>query len=181
VTSNSGEGCALFRFTIATRSTDQKVLDPSETCAGIAVIENSIDVVLVKSKNIEHLDTWGSTSSKRFSIEPAGSPGPLLFDKQAQRFLVGDTDGHVYAIPVGGGRAAQLTSGAGWIAELAANSNHILIASGKKILMISLLSKTASNRLFWATKALRFECGLVETRRRSPWPSRSCPKRGADR
>jgi hypothetical protein len=136
VTSNSRAHCTLFRFTIANRSIDQKTLAQSGTCVGVAVAGSSINVVFIDSKEIGHWDKWDSPSSKRYTIQGATTPATLLFDKQDQRFLVGDRDGQLYAVPLDGGHSSKLTSGAGWIASLAANSNHILMASGKKILMI---------------------------------------------
>ncbi|HMD70186.1 MAG TPA: carboxypeptidase-like regulatory domain-containing protein [Bryobacteraceae bacterium] len=137
VTTNPATGCTVFRFTIANRSTDRKVLSLSETCSGIAVAGSAIYVAFSQSKEVRRWDNWDSTQPKGFGVNNDAALGSLLFDKQGQRLLVADRDGRLYAMPLAGGKATQLTSGAGWIASLAADSNHILMASGKKIVMIA--------------------------------------------
>jgi len=145
VTTNSAIGCTLFRFTVASGTTDQKVLSPGNTCSGIALLGASMNVVFSKQREVRHWDDWNSSGRVLAGLGSGAALGALIFDRQGSRLLAADTDGHVYAVPLAGGKTAQLTSGAGWIGSLAAGPNHILMASGKKILMISRADNRGEN------------------------------------
>ena len=61
VTTNSAIGCTLFRFTVASGTTDQKVLSPGNTCSGIALLGASMNVVFSKQREVRHWDDWNSS------------------------------------------------------------------------------------------------------------------------
>jgi len=160
VAASSRNGCRVFRYTFATQEVAHKSVSPASGCDGIAAAGHTLFVLLAKTKQLELWENWDSESPRAVSLEQLQRPGFLVFDKVGQRLLLTDspmslsadmkspqasnlmhqmpiTDFRVYAVSVVNGKVSLVTSGIGQrITSIAPHTNHIFIASGKRVSLI---------------------------------------------
>lgn len=138
VTGNNSSGCMIFRYSLATKSLASKLIPGRGSCAGIATDGEVVYVVFTDKKNVEYWKSWDAGSSQTWSFVEMQTPGPLFFDKVGHQLLLADTStGKLYSVSITDGKSKMLADNIGWANALAADSKHIAIASGKKILFIS--------------------------------------------
>jgi hypothetical protein len=138
VTGNNGADCSIFRYSIETKSLSSKTISGQGSCAGIATDGNVLYVVFTDRKEIKFWKSWDSGSYGLWRFDDMRTPGPLFLDESGHQLLLADTStGTLYSVSVTDGKAKMVATNIGWAAALAANSKHIAIASGKKILFVS--------------------------------------------
>lgn len=138
VTGNNAAGCTIFRYSIATKSLSSKLISGQGSCAGIATDDSVVYVVFTDRKEIKIWKSWNAGSSAAWTFSDMRTPGPLFLDGSGHQLLLADTStGTLYSVSAIDGKAKMLANKIGWASALAANSKHIAIASGKKILFVS--------------------------------------------
>jgi Carboxypeptidase regulatory-like domain len=143
-TANSVVGCGIFRFVVTTRALENRVISTAGPCSGVAVNGDDVYVAFANGAELWHWSDWNSNSPGRIQVPSSGITS-LAMDRRGGRILFGDRTGHVYALSLPNGMSTLLTSNAGWVASLTANANHIFIASGNKILLISRSTNQGEN------------------------------------
>ena len=138
VTGNNSLGCTVFRYSLATKSLASKAVLAHGSCAGIAIDGEVVYVVFTSKKEVKYWKSWAAGSYKAWPLVEMQTPGPLFLDQIGQQLLLADTStGRLYSVSITDGKSKVLADNVGWATALAADSKHIVIASGKKILFIS--------------------------------------------
>ncbi len=71
------------------------------------------------------------------SVNHAEDLGPITFDPIGKRLIAADHSGKSYAISTTDGSNKLLAADLGWVSSVAASQQHILVASGKKVLSLA--------------------------------------------
>ncbi|MBZ5696648.1 MAG: hypothetical protein LAN36_14975 [Acidobacteriia bacterium] len=136
--SNNSIGCTVYKFSLASRKTSQRlILVGGGGCDGIAADGNTVYLVLPGKKEIRYWSNWDSSSPKSWSFNQIDRGGVLTFDSSGRRLLYANESGTAYAISVPEGKIRPLVSNVGVVHSIATDPNHVLLASGKKVLFYS--------------------------------------------
>jgi hypothetical protein len=136
--SNNPIGCTVYQFSLGSRKTSRRLLPVGHSgCDGIAVNGNTVYLVLPGKKEIRYWPNWESASSKSWFFDQIDQGGVLTFDRSGRRLLYAGASGTAYAISTPEGKILPLVSDIGFVHSIATDSNHILLASGKKVLFYS--------------------------------------------
>jgi hypothetical protein len=138
VTGNNNLGCTIFRYSLATKLLTSKLISGRGSCSGLAIDGEVVYVVFTDKKVVNYWKSWDAGLYKTWSFVEMQAPGPLVLDRIGHQLLLADTlTGKLYSVSITDGRSKMLADKIGWANALAADSKHIAIASGKKILFIS--------------------------------------------
>jgi hypothetical protein len=136
--SNNSIGCTVYQFSLASRKISQRLIPVGRGgCAGIAADGNAVYLVLPGTKGIRYWSNWDSSSSKSWSFNQIDLGAVLTLDRSGRRLLYAGTSGTAYAISIPEGKILPLVSDVGVVHSIATDPNHILLASGKKVLFYS--------------------------------------------
>ncbi|HWZ45904.1 MAG TPA: hypothetical protein VNW97_20700 [Candidatus Saccharimonadales bacterium] len=136
VVANSTLGCLVLRYSLSDKAMSERLLGVKETCTGIATDGTTIYVTLPQKNEIRYLRSWNS-SYRSWSVNGADALGPIVFDHVGNRLIVADHSGRAYAISTADGTKELLASNLGWVNSIAASRQHILVASGSKVLSLT--------------------------------------------
>jgi hypothetical protein len=136
VVARSIVGCIVVRYMLANRSIAERVLATKEQCAGIASDGTAIYVTLPQKNEIRYLSSW-EASPRSWNISGAEDLGTITFDRVAHRIIAADYSGKAFAISTSDGAQQAMASNLGWVNSIAASPQHILVASGTKILSLA--------------------------------------------
>ncbi len=134
VTAESRIGCMVVRYSLSSKAISERLLATGERCAGIASDGTTIYVVFPARNEIRYFRSWDASSYSEWSLTGVESLGVITFDRVANRLIVADVSGKAYAISISDGAKQLLASNLGWVNSMAASREHILVASGTKIL-----------------------------------------------
>ena len=137
VAANSAVGCSVFRYALSNKAITQRSLELKKSCVGIATDGTTIYVTLPQANEIRYLSSWDSSSYRSWGVNGANGLGPITFDRIGNRLIVADHDGNAFAVSMSTGAQQLLASNLGWINSLATSRQHILVASGKKVLSLA--------------------------------------------
>jgi hypothetical protein len=137
VVANSKLGCSVTRYLLSTKAVAERSLGVGEHCAGIATDGTAVYVTLPDKSEIRYLSSWDASSYGSWSVNDVDSIGPATFDRFGNRLIVADYSGKAYAISTSDGGKQLLASNLGWVNSVTASRQHILLASGTKILSLA--------------------------------------------
>jgi hypothetical protein len=137
VGTNSQIGCTVFRYTLADKKVEKKIMGVHQHCAGIATDGNALYLSMPDQKEITRWKTWGDTSPNYWTLPDADQPGPMVFDQIGQRLVVSGSSGKAYGVSVVDGKQQLLNSNLGVITSISISKLHIVFGSGKKILFLA--------------------------------------------
>jgi hypothetical protein len=137
VATNSTLGCTVFKYSLKNKTVVQRLVAVHERCVGIATDGSGFYVTIPDRKEIRHWDSWSAPLPATWSLADTDSPGYLVFDNIGNRLIVADASGKAYGISVSDGAKQLMASNLGAVASIATSKEHILIASGKKVLFLS--------------------------------------------
>jgi hypothetical protein len=130
--------CTVYQFSLTSGKTSQRLIGAGGgRCGGIAADGNTIYLLLPGRKEIRYWSNWDSSSSKGWTFSQIDQGGVLTFDSSGRRLLYADVSGTAYALSVPEGKIQSLFSNVGVVHSIATDPNHILLASGKKVLFYS--------------------------------------------
>jgi hypothetical protein len=136
VAANSHLGCSLIRYSMSSRVTSERLLEPGGLCTGIASDGMTIYVTMPTRGEICVLTSWDA-SCHSWGVGGTKTAGPLAFDRIGNRLIVGDESGNAFIVSVANGTNQLLVSNLGWITSIAASRTHILVGSGTTVFSIS--------------------------------------------
>jgi hypothetical protein len=141
-TANNRLGCSIFRYSLATKSISAKAIINQGFCTGIAVEGETLYVVFSGQNGAKHevkyWKSWAANSHQAWSLDSMQSPGPLFLDRVSHQLLLADTsNGALYSLSIADGKLKKLVDNIGSANQLTADSRHVIIASGKKLLVVS--------------------------------------------
>jgi hypothetical protein len=130
-------GCSVIRYSLSDKKKAERILGMREQCAGIATDGTSIYVTFPQKREIRFQRSWDS-EPRSWSVSDAETLGPISFDGLGNRLIAADDlSGKAYAISTSDGTAHLLASNLGWVNSIAVCRQHILVASGNKILSLN--------------------------------------------
>lgn len=136
--SNNSIGCTVYQFSLVSRKTSQRLIPVGGGgCDGIATDGNTVYLLLPGKKEIRYWPNWDASSTESWSFNQIAQGGVLTFDSSGRRLLYAGGSGTAYAISVPEGKIQPLVSNVGAVHSIATDPNHILLASGKKVLFYS--------------------------------------------
>jgi len=136
--SNNSIGCTVYQFSLASRKTSRRlVISGRGGCDGIAADGNTVYLLFPGKKEIRYWSNWESSSPKSWPFSQIDQGGALTLDSNGRRLLYADGFGTAYAISVPEGKIKSLVSNVGVVHSIATDPNHVLLASGKKVLFYS--------------------------------------------
>ena len=137
VVANSNLGCSVVRYLLVEKSITERLLGFKEHCAGIATDGTAIYATLPQKNEIRYWASWDASSYRSWTVNDANALGPITFDPIGNRLIVADYSGKAYAITTSNGAQQLLASNLGWVNSIAASRQHILVASGTKVLSLT--------------------------------------------
>jgi hypothetical protein len=137
VAANSQLGCSLIKYSLSSKATTERLLGSHDQCAGIATDGTAIYVTMPQRNEIWYLDSWDAASHRNWSVSGTKSLGPMAFDNIGNRLIVADHSGNAFSVSKSDGASKLLASNLGWVNSIAASRQHILVASGTKVLSLS--------------------------------------------
>ena len=144
--SNNSLGCTVYQFSLAKKITSQRLLAVGGGgCDGIAADGNSVFLVIPGKKQIWSWSNWTSPSPNIWSFREIERGGVLNFDRSGRRLLYADASGTAYAISIPQGTIGPVAANVGTVHSIATDPNHILLASGKKVLFYSRTENRGEN------------------------------------
>jgi uncharacterized membrane protein YeaQ/YmgE (transglycosylase-associated protein family) len=145
VASIAPAGCTVYRYSLATKVVSRRVLAVRQRCVGIASDGSKLYLTLPGLEEIKYWDSWEASSSRSLSFSAIRSPGRLAFDNVGNRLIVVDSSGSAYAISVQDKKKQLLASNLGDVSSIAVSQSHIVIAVGKKIILLARSDNHAEN------------------------------------
>lgn len=146
VSSNNRLGCHVHRYSFSTRATAQRLAVPNEPCGSIASDGgNTIYLLLPVRKQVWRLQQWNSSFQSCWSFRDSERMGVLAFDRVASQLIFASESGSAYTISFAERKMHELTNRAGVVRSIATDRNHILMASGGKVLFYGRSSKAGVN------------------------------------
>ena len=137
VASSTKIGCTVYRYSLATKSLDSRLMAVGERCVGIANDGNAIYLSMPDRKQIRWWDNWQAKEAHSWDLSDAGLPGSMVYDEPGHRLIVADDAGSAYAVYLPEGRKQLVQSNLGAVQSIATSQFHILLASGPKILFLA--------------------------------------------
>ncbi len=145
VATNSALGYTVFKYALKTKEIAMRLVAIKERCTGIAIAGSGFYVTIPDRNEIRHWDTWAPSSPTAWRLSGTASLGYLVFDDIGRRLIVADTSGSAYGVSVSDGAKQLLASNLGAVTSIATSKNHILIASGTKVLFLSRADNRGEN------------------------------------
>jgi hypothetical protein len=133
ISSSSHLGCTVYQYSFTSGKTTQRLVAALQGCDGIAADGTAVYLVLPKTKEVRYWPNWESSSPQSLPFTQIENGGVLTFDRSGSQLIFVD-DGNAYTISVPGRKIQQLATNVGAVRSIATSSNHILLASGKKVL-----------------------------------------------
>ncbi|HEY3458421.1 MAG TPA: hypothetical protein VGK64_27820 [Bryobacteraceae bacterium] len=145
VAARSQRGCVVFRYLASTGQTSSKTASPDKECHSIASSGNAFYIAGGGTNNeIWSFSDWDAKRLGQMSLPGLTDASVLHFDRD--RLLVGDhAEGSLYSVSLPDFKAAKLASNLGWINSLTSDNSRILVASGKKVLVLDRQSGKGQN------------------------------------
>ena len=138
VAANSQLGCTVFRYTLADKKIDKRIMGVHQHCAGIATNGNELYLSMPDQNEIKCWKTWDSTSPPQiWALPDADQPGVMVFDQIGQRLVVAGNSGKAYGVSVTDGRPQLLNSNLGAVTSISTSKLHLIFGSGRKILFLA--------------------------------------------
>jgi hypothetical protein len=138
VGANSQLGCTVFRYTLADKKIEKKIMGVHQHCAGIATNGNALYLSMPDQNEIKCWNTWDDTSSPQiWTLPDTDQPGSMVFDQIGQRLVVAGSSGKAYGVSVTDGKPQLLNSNLGAVTSISTSKLHIIFGSGKKILFLA--------------------------------------------
>lgn len=149
VSTDSPIGCSIFRYSLATKSVDQKTVsakaadDASGRCAGVAINGNMLYTLLPGNKEIRYWGSWDSDNYHSVQTKDVEGVTSLIFDGIGQRLLLTDGSGTIYSAQFSSqdkrlGKVTRLATKTGATGNaIVAMPDRIFLAAGKKIVALT--------------------------------------------
>jgi hypothetical protein len=134
---NSAVGCSVFRYSLADKSMAQRSMGVNAICGGIAANGTAVYVTMPHENTIRYLTSWDNSEFQSWAVAGADGLGAITFDRIGDRLIAADHVGKAFAIVISNGAVEPLGSNLGWVHGIAASQQHILLASGKKVLSLA--------------------------------------------
>lgn len=145
VAAKSKLGCTVFRYSLADKKTTERLVAVNNACFGIASDGNAVYLTFPQANEIRYLPSWRSSDSHSWALNDVQDIGPIVFDKIGQRLIVADHSGKAYAVSIPDGKQQLIGMNLGWVNSISASREHILIASGTKVLSLARSNNQGEN------------------------------------
>jgi hypothetical protein len=147
VSTSNPTGCTVYQYSLASKKTTTRIVG-QHLCDGIATDGKGIFVAFPKDGEIRYWPTWGAPTFQSFDL-PESSEAThycvLHYDPFGQRLLFAGASGRSYALPLPAGKWSDFASQVGYVHSIDADSNHVLFASGSKVLFYARVGNTGEN------------------------------------
>jgi hypothetical protein len=147
VAARSSATCTLWKYVVATKELAQKAVVGLKACSAVASDGIGLYVAgeLRGNTSLLHWSAWDAPTQDDHSWPDLTVIGTLHFDQSGNRLLIGDSSaGLLHSVAIPSFQKVQLASNLGWINSITSDDLRILVASGKKILLLN--SKTGAGQ-----------------------------------
>lgn len=137
VSSNTQLGCTVFRYSLLDKSVSHRLLNTGGPCDGIATDGTAVYVALPYRSEINYLTSWEAPSHRSWDIGGAQGAETLVYDRIWKCLIVTDHHGRAFAVATSNGVVTKLATDLGVVRAVASSRQHVLLASGTKVLALA--------------------------------------------
>lgn len=145
VSSISALGCTVFQYSFSSGRSTRHLVATHQGCNGIATDGSAVYLLVPESNEVRYWRSWGSSSPEYWSFSQIQGGGALAFDHNGGQLIFANLPGTAYTISVSEHKIQQLAANVGTVNSIATNSDHILLASGKKVLFYARVDHQGEN------------------------------------
>jgi hypothetical protein len=135
VSSNNNQlGCRVYQYSFASGRTVPRLVAVKQDCASITTDGTAVYLLLPGREEVLYWPKWDSPSPQGWPVPQIEGRGVLEFDRSGGMLIFAAESGTAYTISIPGHKVQPLASNVGVVHSVATSPDHILLASGNKVL-----------------------------------------------